>query len=189
VGVKFAAVNALQKTNLEWTQIHTGFFLDYFIPSTHHTSHVKSPFKLVDVHRNVATIPGTGNDAIHFTYTFDVARYTAALLAFEAWERNYYVVGDVRTWNEVLGIVERAKGVSFLVNYSPVEMLGRGEMYSLPDKRGEKNAGMLPYLMAKSGLWFTQGLAAKREGVCLNELVGEVRPLTFEDAWGGDAKT
>jgi hypothetical protein len=182
VGLKFAAIDALKKTSLEWTQIYTGLFLDYFI--VNHPSHVKPPFLLVDVHNDVATIPGTGNDPIHFTYTFDVAKYTAALLAFDAWEQNYYVVGDVKSWNELVEIIERAKGVKFGVNYSPVEMLKRDEMYSVPDKSGEKTAGMLPDRMAKSGLWFTQGLAAKREGVCLNELVEEVNPLTFEAAWG-----
>jgi hypothetical protein len=34
-------------------------------------------------------------------------------------------------------------------------------------------------------LWQIQGLASKREGVCLGEVVREIEPLTLEKAWKG----
>jgi nucleoside-diphosphate-sugar epimerase len=148
--------------------------------------------KIVDVENNVAGLPGTGTDAIHFTYSFDVAKFTAALLALEKWERNYYVAGDIKTWNEVVEIVERAKGVKFKVVYDPVENLERGVINEIPGQRsagaalgGEKNKEMLRRMAVMFRLWQIQGLASKREGVCLNEVVSEVEPLTLEKAWEG----
>jgi nucleoside-diphosphate-sugar epimerase len=189
-GVKFAAVDALKRTNLKWTSIYTGLFLDYII--VNHPTHLRPNAQLVDVDKNVAGIPGTGNDPVHFTYSYDVAKYTAALLALETWEQNYYIAGDVKTWNEVVEIVERAKGVKFEVVYDPVENLKKGEVKEMLGQRqsgealgGEKNKEVLRRIAVMFRLWFTEGLAADREGVSLNKVLPEIEPLTLEKAWAG----
>jgi hypothetical protein len=189
-GVKFAAIEALNKTGLEWTQIYTGFFLDYII--VNHPTHMRPIAKIVDVENNVAGLPGTGSNPIHFTYSYDVAKYTAALLAMDTWEKNYYIAGDIQTWSSVVEVVERAKGVKFDVVYDSRECLEKGEIKEIPGQRsagdalgGEKNREMLRRMAVNFRLWQIQGLASKREGVCLGEVVREIEPLTLEKAWKG----
>jgi hypothetical protein len=187
-GVKFAAIDALKNTSLEWTQIYTGLFLDYII--LNHPTHMRPIAKMVDVENNVAGLPGTGSDPIHFTYSYDVAKYTAALLALEKWEQNYYIAGDIKTWKEVVEIVEKAKGVKFNVVYDPIENLEKGEINEIPGQQsagaalgGEKNKEMLRRMAVMFRMWQIQGLASKREGVCLNDMATEIEPLTLEKAW------
>ncbi|EXF79384.1 hypothetical protein CFIO01_02119 [Colletotrichum fioriniae PJ7] len=118
-------------TTLEWSSFTVGYFLDYYgMP------HVKTnlpPFLVaVDVANKIARIPGTGNDVITFTYTYDVANVVAIMLDAAKWQEETIVVGDKATWNEFLQLAEDIRGCKFDVDYDSEEMLQASHITELP---------------------------------------------------------
>lgn len=108
---KLAAKRAIQKTGLEYTLFSTGWFLDYYgIP---HIKSYLSPFTfVVDVANYAAAIPGDGNTKVTFTYTWDTAKFVAAAMDLEKWSETSWIVGDRKTYNEVLSLAEEVRGTS-----------------------------------------------------------------------------
>jgi nucleoside-diphosphate-sugar epimerase len=104
-----AVLDELRTTTLEWTSVHIGYIADYFgIP--HIRSHM-SPLTInIDMANKAAAIPGTGNDLVSFTYSFDVARFVEAALDLPHWEQELFCYGDKRTLNEVVRIAEEETG-------------------------------------------------------------------------------
>lgn len=64
----------------------------------------------IDVANKAAAIPGTGNEPITFTYTFDVARFTVAALDLPEWDTELYCLGETTTLNEFLKLSEDVRG-------------------------------------------------------------------------------
>ncbi|GME52454.1 unnamed protein product [Neofusicoccum parvum] len=127
----FAAVAELKKTDLQWTVIANGIFLDYFA-----ISRIKSylkPFPMViDIENRMAAIPGDGNIPISFTYSFDMAKFVVASLDLDEWPEESRMAGDTLTWNEFVQLAESATGSKFKVVYDDVEKLKRSEVTALP---------------------------------------------------------
>lgn len=107
--LRLATIAELQKTDLEWTRIHSGYFLDYYgIP--HIESHMMPVVFGVDMANKAAAIPGTGNDTVSFTYTKDLAKFVIAALDLPKWDESLFCYGDKATWNELLSIAEEMRG-------------------------------------------------------------------------------
>lgn len=70
----------------------------------------------IDMENKKAGIPGTGNDPMTFTYTFDVARFAVAALDLPKWDELMYCYGDKTTWKEFLKQAEEARGKITLGN-------------------------------------------------------------------------
>lgn len=70
------------------------------------------PAWVVDVAHKKAAIPGSGNETICMTYTYDLARYLSAFLADteNKWEETTYFVGDRTTWNDFVKAAEALSG-------------------------------------------------------------------------------
>ncbi|KAH7010107.1 hypothetical protein EDB80DRAFT_763228 [Ilyonectria destructans] len=101
--------DSLRQSSLEWTEILNGYFLDYWgMPRI--KSHMTSMTPVIDIANKVAAIPGTGNEVISFSYTFDVARVVSRMLELNTWEEATYIVGDKLTWNDFLRLAEEARG-------------------------------------------------------------------------------
>ncbi|TXC10815.1 hypothetical protein FocTR4_00007738 [Fusarium oxysporum f. sp. cubense] len=129
-----AAVEALRETNLQWTRIVNGYFLDYYgLPYL--KSYLQPLTFAVDIANKAAAIPGTGNDIVYFTYTFDVAKFVVALLCLSDWDETTYCYGDKATWNEILQLAEESRGSKFTVSYDVLEKLQKGEVTELPSHR------------------------------------------------------
>ena len=64
----------------------------------------------IDVANKAAAIPGTGNEPITFTYTFDVARFTVAALDMPEWDTELYCLGETTTLNKFLKLSEDVRG-------------------------------------------------------------------------------
>jgi len=104
-----ATMDELRGTDLEWTTVHIGFIADYFgIP------HIKSHMSLISIHIDMADktaiIPGTGNDLVAFTYSFDVAKFVEAALELPHWNEELFYYGDKCTFNDVVRMAEDARG-------------------------------------------------------------------------------
>ena len=143
----------------------------------------------VDIDGNAAAVPGDGKYAIYFTHTLDLAKYTVALLGLEKWEEKYYVYGDKKTWPEVIGIAEEAKGVKFTVAYDSIEKLKRGEVTELPGHRdvykmvssGPEGKAIFQQIMSGVSVYMAEGHMVY-EGPFLNEMFPDIKPLTVEGA-------
>lgn len=110
VGYKRKSEAELRKTkDLEHTSFLVGFFLDYWgMPGV--KSLMTKWTVVIDMPRNTAAIPGSGNTPIVFNHTSDIAKYVAASLALEKWDPYFYVMSNKVTWNEFLAYAEAAKG-------------------------------------------------------------------------------
>jgi hypothetical protein len=182
-------MDELRKTNLEWTAIYNGIFLDYYVPGL--PSYLSTSSICVDVASNFAGIPGAGNAPVTFTYSYDIGKYVAALLGVDKWEQDYRITGETKTWNEVVAITEKAKGVKFDVFYDPLEKLEKGQITELPGHKamyatfgGEEIAKpMVQGIFARFGLWMEEGQLVYKDGPSLNELFPEIKPVGLKEAW------
>ncbi len=89
--------------------------MDYFSPSL--KSYLKPWTIIIDIENKSAGIPGSGNDLVTFTYSFDVAKFVVAALSLDKWPREMRVIGDTMTWNEVLRLAEEARGLHFPIHF------------------------------------------------------------------------
>ena len=134
------ARSTLRKTTLTWTEIQTGYFLDYWGIPFLKTNMSPDPIA-IDVKNRVAAIPGTGEEPVSFTYTYDVARFIAEKMLPEAqagssnkvpWEDATIVVADRLTWNKFLALVKNVRGGEWQVTYDSDEALADGKLTELP---------------------------------------------------------
>lgn len=179
----FDSLDALEETSLEWAVVHNGTFLDYYAPSTL-KSHYNHGTVVLDIPNAAAGIPGTGDEPMTFTYTFDVARFTIAALDLPSWPRELRIVGDTLTYNELTKLAEVAQGVKFDIKYDDLEKLRRFEITELPghsdDYKKFPKEVLLPFLSIFQR-WMAEGLGSiPREG-SLNEMFPEIKPLTAVD--------
>lgn len=104
-----ASEAALRSTTLEWTRFSVGFFMDYYgIPAI--KTHLPPMSFAVDMNSKKAAIPGTGNEPIALTYSYDVAKFVSAYLGAPKWEEIAYVYGEKTTWNAFIKVAEEVTG-------------------------------------------------------------------------------
>jgi len=188
-----SCLSALEATSLEWTSVINGFFLDYYVVP-HVKSHLGGLTIAIDIANKTAAIPGSGDVPVVFTYSFDIGRFVAALLAQPQsfWDKESYIIGDKLTLNEVLAIAEEVRGSKFKTTYDSLVTLRSGRVTELP-----AHADMYPYfpkpmlqgILAVFGLLFEQGHFDFEPEKSLNSQFPEietrkVRDLV-EEAWRG----
>ena len=102
-------MSELEGTKLEWTIVCNGFFLDYWgMPKV--KSYLSPMTLFIEPASKEAAIPGSGNTPVVFTYSQDVAKFTAVLLTLDKWERESYVIGTKLSLNEFLHLAEEVRG-------------------------------------------------------------------------------
>lgn len=62
---------------------------------------------------NFAAVPGSGDDIITLTYSYDLGKFVAAALELPKWDEISYCFGDKTTWNKFVSAAEDAKGKSY----------------------------------------------------------------------------
>ncbi|QKD56884.2 uncharacterized protein FOBCDRAFT_241585 [Fusarium oxysporum Fo47] len=129
---KFNTIAALEATStLEYSAVLNGYFADYWVVPK--VKSYQDPMPLVvDMVKNFAAIPGSGNELVTFTHTFDVARFVAALVGAPKWEKESYIIGDKVSWNQFVQYAQEAKGVKFTIKNDSVEDLKNGRVTELP---------------------------------------------------------
>ncbi|KAH6713224.1 hypothetical protein BKA61DRAFT_608754 [Leptodontidium sp. MPI-SDFR-AT-0119] len=184
LGLKIAAIAELKKTHLDYTKFTNGFFADYFgIPKF---KSYMSPLVLVlDIGHRVAGIPGSGDTPVVVTTTTDVGKFVVASLALEKWSETSFVVGDRKSFNDILAISEKVTGSKFKTSYDSVEKLQRGEVTELPG-----HVHLYPFfpkpalqgMLAMFSSWFESGAFdfAASGGMYLNEKFPEIIPTNIE---------
>ncbi|KAL5389481.1 hypothetical protein DPSP01_002379 [Paraphaeosphaeria sporulosa] len=193
---RLEAMAQLQQTGLEWTAIYPGLFMEYVTEGLPSTLTINT--MMFDVKHNAAALPNNGEAKITLTYSRDIAKYIPKLLMLEKWEPAYFIIGDVKSWNEVVAAAEKGKGVKFNVTYDSLEQLRVGKVTELPgharmyERFGgrERALPVVQGLFAQYGLWMDEGLFTYQDGAKLNDLFPEVETLGLEEAWkvaGGKA--
>ncbi|EEU36823.1 uncharacterized protein NECHADRAFT_42269 [Fusarium vanettenii 77-13-4] len=188
---KLDAVEALEKSTLEYTLFYVGYFLDFWgYPRV--KSYQRQNLIVVDIEYNKAAIPGDGNTPVTFTHTFDVAEFVAASLELPSWEKESYVIGDSVTWNEFLRLAEEVKGEKFEVTHDSLDLLLSGQITELPSHPSlysQMPKEQIQALFSTFGVWFEKGLFnLKPTTKTLNDVFPEIHARTvkeiLEAGWG-----
>ncbi|KAF4415001.1 hypothetical protein F53441_14677 [Fusarium austroafricanum] len=188
---KLNTIAALEATStLEYSAVLNGYFADYWVLPK--VKSYQDPLPLVvDIANNIAAIPGSGNELVTFTHTFDVARFVAALIDAPKWDKESYIIGDKVSWNQFVQYAEEAKGVKFTINNDSVEDLKNGRITELPSHQHMYSffpKPMLQGLFAAFGRMFVEGEFDLKPERTLNQAFPKVKArkiknLLFE-AWG-----
>lgn len=174
------------------------------------TPHIKSYMGVYSIHidmaNRAAAIPGTGDDILSFSYSFDIARFVEAALDLPSWENEMFCYSDNRTYNEVLKIAEAVRGLfivvplsamdtyryntgsKFTVAYDSVEQLERGEMTELPFHRSIYSRipkAALQRRYSTFGLYTVNGLSHLPEEKSLNKVFPQIKTTTVEEVVSG----
>ncbi|KAF5231480.1 hypothetical protein FANTH_13392 [Fusarium anthophilum] len=180
---KLSLFDALDNTDLEWTAVANGFFLDYWGAPNLKTYLDRLTIAL-DIPARKAAIPGNPDQPAIFTYSKDVARFTAKLLTLEKWDPVSYIIGDRLTWKEFVKLAEQATGDEFEITYDSVERLRSGKVTELPG-----HIPVYPFfpkdawqtIMSELGVFFDQGGFDFQPEKTLNSLFPEIKVTTARD--------
>ncbi|KAK1690158.1 hypothetical protein BDP55DRAFT_544319 [Colletotrichum godetiae] len=125
-----------EQTELEWTLLSTGWFIDYVVPRRNRYLNDGGDAIPVNVAGERMLIPGTGNEPLDMTAVRDVVRAVGKLLFAQSWERYTYISGGKATWNEVVPLM-REKYPQMSVKYrSLAEYIE--DIVANPDPNGEE---------------------------------------------------
>ncbi|KAI7767007.1 hypothetical protein LZL87_013345 [Fusarium oxysporum] len=188
---KLSIIAALEATStLEYTAVYNGYFADYWVLPK--VKSYQSPLALVvDIANDFAAIPGSGNELVTFTHTFDVARFVAVLIGAPKWDKESYIIGDKVSWNQFVQYAEEAKGVKFTVKHESIEDLKAGKITELPS-----HPHMYPFFpkpmlqgfFTAFGRMFVEGAFDLKPERTLNQVFPEVKARKIKDllfeAWG-----
>ncbi|CAK7235896.1 hypothetical protein SBRCBS47491_009451 [Sporothrix bragantina] len=183
---RHAAIEALEKTSLQYTTVINGYFLECY-GSPHVKSYLPALTFGIDIANKAAAIPGTGDDTFAVTYSFDVAKFVVKLLTLDTWEPTTYLYGDRVTFNQLLKLAEEARGAKFTVAYDSPEMLAMHQVTELPAQ-----AAMYPFMpkpmlqgvMAMFGQWVVAGRFDVLVEKTLNAKFPEVKTSSAVDIIG-----
>lgn len=111
-GAHAEGLKTIAKTSsLEHTVFYNGLFLDYYC-----TPGIKSYMNgiplVIDAVHDCAALPGSSNVPVSFCHTRDIAKIVNLSLDLPKWENESWIMGEKVTWNEMLALVEAAKGLS-----------------------------------------------------------------------------
>ncbi|OGE48738.1 hypothetical protein PENARI_c026G06160 [Penicillium arizonense] len=121
------AATRLKTSNLEYTRVIPGFFMDYW-GMPHVQTHLQ-PFSFgIDISSATAAIPGDGNNVICMTYTYDMATYLVKALDLKEWPEFSVIVGDEVTYNQILSMAEEFTGKKFDVTYDSADKIKSGDV-------------------------------------------------------------
>lgn len=105
-----ASNDELRKSNLQWTRFVNGYFSDYYgIPGV--KTHFTPLSFVVDIAGRKAAIPGTGDEPMAFTYSYDLAKFVAAFLDVSEWNELTFCYGERTTWNDFVKVAEEVTGM------------------------------------------------------------------------------
>ncbi|UPL02967.1 hypothetical protein LCI18_013901 [Fusarium solani-melongenae] len=180
---KLSSRAALEDTNLEWTMIFNGYFLDYWgMPKV--KTYLRPFTVFVDIAAGKASIPGSGDTPAVFTYSHDAARFTAAALTLNKWEKESYVIGARTTLNDLVKVAEDVRGFKFDVTYDPIETLRLGKITELPGQ--VSNYAYFPKETLQSafagfGVMCEEGCLDFTPKQTLNDFFPEIKPASVRD--------
>ncbi|KAJ5690903.1 hypothetical protein N7462_005295 [Penicillium macrosclerotiorum] len=181
---------AIESSNLQYTRVIPGFFMDYWGMPNIRTNMVPFTYA-IDILNARAIIPGDGNNVITMTYTYDMARFIVKLLDLEEWPEFSFIGGDDITFNQLLDIAQELRGTKFDVTYDSLDRVRNNEATPLPQPEGfdygpEFNKWVTGYM---SHVITNDGIKLPKENR-LNDIFPDIHPISMKEflikAWKRD---
>ncbi|WYZ40951.1 hypothetical protein EsH8_IV_001292 [Colletotrichum jinshuiense] len=123
----FEAIDELDRTDLEYTRVVNGFFLDYY-GMPHYKTHLTRWVNFVDLENRWAVIPGDGSGKANFIASQDMATYIARLLDLDKWSKVSSIVAETLSISELFALAKKTRGPDFEVAYDDLEKLKAGKI-------------------------------------------------------------
>lgn len=105
----FEAIDALEKTDLEYTRIVNGWFLDYY-GMPHWKTSLHPWINILNMEQKWAVIPSDGAARATFITTQDLGRFLGRLMDAPAWDKESAIVGNEMQFNDLLDLAEKIRG-------------------------------------------------------------------------------
>lgn len=110
----YEAIDALEQTDLEYTRVANGWFIDYYGMPFWKT-HLHPWINVVHMEKKWASIPGDGSVKATFITSQDMAMYVAHLMDLEKWSKVTLIDGETLSMNQLLEIAQEARGTHCLI--------------------------------------------------------------------------
>ncbi|UPL00051.1 hypothetical protein LCI18_010985 [Fusarium solani-melongenae] len=123
----FEAIDELEKTQLTYTRIANGWFLDYY-GMPHWKTHLEPWINVMNVEKKWAVIPGDGNVKASFITSQDMSRFVARLMDLEKWNKVSPIFANTLSFSELVEMAEKARGCKFRVANDSLEKLQSGKI-------------------------------------------------------------
>jgi hypothetical protein len=180
-----AAQNAAKETGMQVTRLQCGLFMSLLATGTPkditevgRREGAKSgeeealaglrPWNFViNMKAGTADLPADGSAPMVFTDMRDVATFVYRALSLERWEESMGMRGDVKSFREVLEIVERVQNRKFLVRENSVQQM---------QEQAAGDPGKVFYNQVRIGL--TEGWSMVPD--TLNQAFPDFKPVTCE---------
>ncbi|PSN61719.1 NAD(P)-binding protein [Corynespora cassiicola Philippines] len=121
------AIDLLETTELEYTRVANGWFLDYY-GMPHWKSYLHPWINVLSMEKKWAAIPGDGSARAHFVTTQDMGRFVAHLMDLDKWPKISSIVGEELTMDQLVELAEKARGSKFRVEHDSLEKLKSGKI-------------------------------------------------------------
>ncbi|RSL60467.1 hypothetical protein CEP54_006779 [Fusarium duplospermum] len=123
----FEAIDELEQTQLTYTRIANGWFLDYY-GMPHWKTHLEPWINVMNVEKKWAVIPGDGSVKASFITSQDMSRFVARLMDLEKWNKVSPIFANTLSFNELVEMAEKARGCKFQVANDSLEKLQSGKI-------------------------------------------------------------
>ena len=105
----FQAIDALEKTDLEYTRVVNGWFLDYY-GMPHWKSSLHPWINILNMEQKWAVIAGDGTASATFITTQDLGRFLGRLMDAATWDKESTIVGNEIPFYDLLLHAEEIRG-------------------------------------------------------------------------------
>ncbi|KAF9774463.1 hypothetical protein IL306_007541 [Fusarium sp. DS 682] len=185
----FEAIDELEKTNLTYTRIANGWFLDYY-GMPYWKCNLEPWINIVNMKSKWAIIPGDGNVQASFLTSQDMSRFVARLMDLEKWDKISAIRANTLSFNELIAAAEKARGTKFDVAVDSLEKLKSGKISFFPDYppigHGEGDEAFFAMIHYQAGLG---RYLVPRELPALDDKFPDLKVTTalevMETAWKG----
>ncbi|KAM6505831.1 hypothetical protein FSOLCH5_014007 [Fusarium solani] len=123
----FEAIDELEKTQLTYTRIANGWFLDYY-GMPHWKTHLEPWINVMNVEKKWAVIPGDGSVKASFITSQDMSRFVARLMDLEKWNKVSPIFANTLSFSELVEMAEKARGCKFQVANDSLKKLQSGKI-------------------------------------------------------------
>jgi hypothetical protein len=96
----------LNETDLEYTRIANGWFLDYY-GMPHWKTYLNPWINVINMEKRWAVVPGDGTAKANFITTQDMARFAARLMDLKSWSPITSIVAQTMSFNELVAMAEK----------------------------------------------------------------------------------
>ena len=115
----FEAIDALENTDLEYTRVVNGWFLDYY-GMPHWKTSLHPWINILNMDEKWAVVPGDGTASATFITTQDLGHFIGRLMDTAVWDKESTIIGNEIQFNELVTKAEKIRGQSEENRFKPV---------------------------------------------------------------------